>query len=816
MLTGWLPTAVTSATRYTLQNTHNGYTTNFNETKIAATTNTTINGVAFRYTNVAWPTSGYHVLTVNYYDDYNYPNAPTITASIEGEPVYYNTTTVKPKGLTTGIWTRVLQTSTTYANELSYSFYDKKARPIRTYSKNFLGGYTYTDSKLDFIGKPFYTITRHKRLSGSTELKTKDAFTYSQQGRLLTQTHQINDGEIELIASNTYDELGQLVSKKIGNNVTTPTQKVDYTYNIRGWLKGINDISSLTQSGAPKDLFALKINYNTITSGISGVNALYNGNIAETQWATNSDNGVVRTYGYQYDNLNRLKAGIYKKGTVLNVYNESMDYDKNGNIMHLTRYGSVNDNTQTLIDNLTYNYANTNQSNQLISVDDAVANNSSFIYEFKNTSGIDYSYDTNGNMTSDLNKGITSVLYNHLNMPTKITVTGSNAGTVDYVYSADRTKLQKKKTQGGSTTTTDYIGNYVYENNVLKQITQPEGYIEPDGSGWQYVYRLTDIWGNTRITFADDDNSGSVNSSEIRREQNYYPFGMEHKGYNGGMYGVKNNLKTYQKQEFTEDLGLNTHGWKYRVSDPAIGRFWQIDPLAEDYTYNSTYAFQENKLGVGIELEGLEVQWFMDKVWHGVLGQPRGGNMNTHLDNTPTSTGPTKNITGNYLGDALYKLAGGETVSKAIDGDAKAQFRVISGAMVSMVPGTGAKPVASMPSRAKAIVNLGNRAKQIHSALPKATQTRTTTAVVQVTNPDGSTSYLVASSEKRLRPAKRAALNSNETAVVGEGHAEVTAINSAANNGQTVQRVGASRPICEGCEEAINTANAEAVSPLKK
>ena len=117
--------------------------------------------------------------------------------------------------------------------------------------------------------------------------------------------------------------------------------------------------------------------------------------------------------------------------------------------------------------------------------------------------------------------------------------------------------------------------------------------------------------GNTRITYSDDDNNGSIDaSSEIRREQNYYPFGLEHKGYNTGMYGAKNNLKTYQKQEFTEDLGLNTHEWKYRVSDPATGRFWQIDPLAESYTYNSTYAFQENKLGIGIELEGLEVKRF--------------------------------------------------------------------------------------------------------------------------------------------------------------------------------------------------------------
>ena len=39
-----------------------------------------------------------------------------------------------------------------------------------------------------------------------------------------------------------------------------------------------------------------------------------------------------------------------------------------------------------------------------------------------------------------------------------------------------------------------------------------------------------------------------------------------------------------------------------------------IDPLAEKYPYNSTYAFQENKLGLGRELEGLELERFIKGV----------------------------------------------------------------------------------------------------------------------------------------------------------------------------------------------------------
>lgn len=38
------------------------------------------------------------------------------------------------------------------------------------------------------------------------------------------------------------------------------------------------------------------------------------------------------------------------------------------------------------------------------------------------------------------------------------------------------------------------------------------------------------------------------------------------------------------------------------------------DPLSEKYTYNSPYAFQENKMGMGRELEGLELkEWLKDK-----------------------------------------------------------------------------------------------------------------------------------------------------------------------------------------------------------
>lgn len=83
---------------------------------------------------------------------------------------------------------------------------------------------------------------------------------------------------------------------------------------------------------------------------------------------------------------------------------------------------------------------------------------------------------------------------------------------------------------------------------------------------------------------------------------------MQHKGYNESVLlsNLGQNIR-YQGQERQYELGLNWDSFKYRNYDPAIGRFFNVDPLAEKYVYNSPYAFQENKLGMGVELEGLEM-----------------------------------------------------------------------------------------------------------------------------------------------------------------------------------------------------------------
>ncbi|WP_169051635.1 DUF6443 domain-containing protein [Flavobacterium sp. H122] len=606
VLTAWYNLTVNATQRGVLQNSVNGKII-ISETK--STTASTVNGVGFNYTTNAWPESGYHVLTVNYYDDYVFPHAETIPSTALGQIVYYNNTQ-KPKGLPTGSWVRVPETTSLYRAEKSITYYDYKARPIRTKTINHLGGYTQVDSQLDFIGKVLATETRHKRLSGDIELLTLEEFTYSAQDRLVTHTHQINGGAKQLLVKNTYDELGQLLGKNVGGTDVTGTsslQKVDYKYNIRGWLKEINDVNNLTIGTNPQDLFAFKINYNdNVTTGLpanqTAVTQLFNGNISETFWRTAADN-KTRKYGYQYDNLNRLTNAIFQdpnNTVVTNSYNETLTYDKNGNILTLNRKNYISSSPfNTTIDNLTYTYGTTNK-NELRKVGDSTGNTAGF----KNGSNTDddFAYDANGNMTLDKNKGITAISYNHLNLPVKIDF-GTNK--IEYLYNATGQKVQKKVTNNAVVTTSEYLGGYQYKANALEFFPQAEGHVKNTAGVYSYVFNYTDHLGNVRVSYSDTNKNGIVDKSnnEILEESNYYPFGLKHEGYNTNNYQANYKYK-YNGKEFQDELGLNMYDFGMRNYEPAIGRWMNMDPKGELLEMSSPYMYALNCPLIYVDKDG--------------------------------------------------------------------------------------------------------------------------------------------------------------------------------------------------------------------
>jgi RHS repeat-associated protein len=391
------------------------------------------------------------------------------------------------------------------------------------------------------------------------------------------------------------------------------SKKINYTYNIRGWMTGINDSKDLKPT-TERDLFAFKINYNTVENCVNYTGTpLYNGNISETYWRIASDN-IARKYGYKYDNLNRLKSAIYQKAntvtpsltTVTNKFDESLTYDKNGNIISLIRNGDPTDSNIAPtypIDVLAYTYAPS--TNRLLSVSETPASATSG-FKDGNIIGDDYSYDANGNMTIDKNKGITAIVYNHLNLPTKITF--GTTGNIVYIYNALGQKVQKqvyKSTQGSIPSATYYLGGfqYVFRENYADYVTKlqfiptAEGYVKntvvSGVNNYSYVFNYTDHLGNVRLSYQDLNKDGLVANSEILEESNYYPFGLKHSGYNSN--NAQPNYKyKYNGKDLKEELGLNIYDYGARNYDPALGRWMNVDPLAEQMRRHSPYNYAFN------------------------------------------------------------------------------------------------------------------------------------------------------------------------------------------------------------------------------
>ncbi len=558
----------------------------------ARTTVQQVDGFSFYYTQNAFPTTGMTLLTINYYDDYALGSIPPLDPETTDLTWEGMTATTAVKGLLTVGQVRVLDTDKWITTT---NYYDEKGRLWDNLVKNeYLGTDTWTLTQLDFVGKPLKTFTKH--IKDGKILCTTDVFTYDHMGRLLTQEQQINELPTERILNNHYDELGQLIRKDVGGKTTATAalQSVDYSYNVRGWLKQINDTQNLGT-----DLFGFRLNYDTPEQGAT---ALFNGNISETHWKTANDN-TLRHYTYSYDALNRITRAL---SSSRNYCLSTVAYDKNGNITKLVRRGAINESATSFnsMDNLTYHY---DYGNKLLKVDEINTKYFGFTSIYNGNSN-HYAYDQNGNMTIDRNKGITNISYNHLNLPTGVSIANTkHNGNITYVYDATGIKQKKIATEGSNSTITEYSGNYIYKNGTLEFFNHPEGYIEPKGDEtFDYIYQYKDHLGNIRLSYQDLDNNGTIDQhTEIKEEKHYYPFGMVQKGYNNTIVG-RDHQYGFQEQEEQNELGLNWIQFKWRNHDPAIGRFMTIDPLTEEYMDWGAYVFSGNRVIDARELEGLE------------------------------------------------------------------------------------------------------------------------------------------------------------------------------------------------------------------
>ncbi len=344
--------------------------------------------------------------------------------------------------------------------------------------------------------------------------------------------------------------------------------KTRYDYNVRSWIKKI--------SGT---LFNQTLYYNENRTSSTNIPS-YSGNISAMDWSVSGDK--VRGYDFAYDDLSRLTAAHYLENGIRNSdYNTSYTYDKHGNMRTLNRRGNTGATSFGEIDNLTLHY----QGNQLLRVDETAAApnlSTSISMDFRKGANqvSEYSYDQNGNMTMDLNKGISDIRYNSLNLPDKLVISDAMGTTTNtYLYSADGRKLNVTSRWGtASSKNTDYVGNMIYENGSLKRILVSGGYIE----GGLYYFYLTDHLGNNRVVAKAD---GTVVQSN-----HYYPFGMS---FSDGV-SISSQPYKFGNKELDTDRGLNWYDFSARYKTVGLPPFTTMDPLAEKYYSWSPYAYCAN------------------------------------------------------------------------------------------------------------------------------------------------------------------------------------------------------------------------------
>jgi len=534
-------------------------------------------------------TGDFDVLTVTYYDDYQFKAliGDTVYNYLDNEfdtaqYTFNGSNFPRVTGLVTGTKVRTLGTNTFL---WSVNYYDDKKRVVQMVADNQLEGIDRTTSIYDFVGKVKESKTVHETSSEEHVIARK--FYYDHAGRVKLVTHQVDSADRIFLIQNSYNEIGQLTSKQLDSRDSIHyKQQVDYAYNIRGWLTSINDVSS--PNGR---FFSMELNYHTPTS--HGGVAQFNGNISELLWQ-GLGGGGMQSYGYSYDEMNRLtKARYYNVGTPTRNgrYNEVIrhrsdttksGYDLNGNILFLQRNGLTaaggSESTYGLMDDLVY----THYGNQLMEVKDHAVITKGFV-DGANTVE-DYDYDDNGNMIGDLNKDLDSIRYNHLNLPW--VVKKSNGDSLIYVYDANGRKLRQVVYDStGLAKKTDYSGEYIYENDTLKFINHEEGRVILSSAEPEYQYHLKDHLGNVRVTFTAKEEIDTLQATfedadSVSDRSNFLRYNLAKR--------VKSFLFDHTKNE-----ALDSIGYAQRLNgseDERIGLAKSLSVMPGDIVRAEVYA----------------------------------------------------------------------------------------------------------------------------------------------------------------------------------------------------------------------------------
>lgn len=420
-------------------------------------------------------------------------------------------------GKMTGLKSKILGTSQWLTTTI---YYNDKGRVLQTVSDNIYGGKQTTTFLYDFSGKVLSTYLRHTNPHSivTPETRILTSTNYDSTGRVTEISTRINDVTTtnRIIAGYSYDEMGNIKNK------TIPKETQAIEYNINGQLKAINS-SFVNTAGSTANWFGEDLSYDY---GFSA--SQYDGSIAGVKWKSRGD-GISRAFGYTYDTAGRiLKADFTQQNQGSTAWTadkvdfsvKGLAYDGNGNISGLLQKG-MKGLSIAVIDSLKYSYIP--YTNKLFFVTDKNNDPQSKLGDFKeinNNESQDYAYDSNGNLTLDMNRLLSPNRYNYLNLPDSLTILGK--GYIEYTYDAMGNRLRKKVTDVSSTSPGikiyDYIEGFVYQNDSLLYFPHGEGRIRATYATGKpvalvYDYFIADHLGNTRMVLTEETNLASYTAT---------------------------------------------------------------------------------------------------------------------------------------------------------------------------------------------------------------------------------------------------------------------------------------------------------------
>ncbi|MCM1111601.1 MAG: hypothetical protein NC336_10375, partial [Clostridium sp.] len=486
------------------------------------------------------------LLKVNYFNDYDFLNIPPmrkLREALDGTAL----TASRRAGTLTGKLTAVLgPDGPTGKYELTAFDYDTEERPSLSVTVSYDGTVERTASTYAYDGLPTETTHTVKRTLSSRSEQYR--MTYDHARRPLMTTLSVDGAAPVTLSTNTYDAIGRQSSWRPGTE-----SPVTFDYNVRG---------AVTSSASAH--FSQTLSYET-----GGKAPSYNGNISRLEWTTGTF--TPQTYDYIYDDADRLVGADHRRNDNGRDYSTTYTYDRNSNITSLTRRGPVAEGRYGTVDDLRMTY----DGNRLTEVsDDAeevlIENSSDFVDGSDLTD--EMTYDDNGNLTRDLNRGITLIRYNTIGLPAEIHV--DSICRMTFTYDADGRLLSRSEITGlfklpnlpnypliptlksfrnqlgdrvtlPTTTTTRYVGSQTWSGQTLDRIETEAGYFKQDTLFATY----RDYQGNIRAVVAD---------GQIRQITHYYPYGLPWTETTGQTA----NLRKYSGKEFYTTFGLNTYNFE--------------------------------------------------------------------------------------------------------------------------------------------------------------------------------------------------------------------------------------------------------------